>query len=516
MDFKAIKEYLFRNRTVGIAAVLLSVLVFYAPSYDLKLFADDYISWATVKSTLDQSWWRLITVYYNPEFYRPLDLLLIRANMELFGDSPFLYRWATIFGHMLAVLSVYWFVRRLRFDRATALLAAAYFGLGHANAMAALSNDAASQVYSTFCGTMAMGFAIRRYPDRPLLPWELLLSAAWLMGSLLWKDAGISFVPALALLLLWEWRKTPRRQRVRRVLAQAAPFVAVVGVYFLLRLNAGAAGPTFCGPGRYDLCLGVNVVKNLGLFLLGLITPVGSSIVVLRLQSPLFMTAWVVSLLAVAGIWLGGLYAHARQTPHHRERLVLLAALLFLVMLPDIFMNRVSELYVYKPNVVFATMIGVAAMALVRWLTARRQRVALVILVVMLAAIAFSNAKSIVHKTQRMRTGGLWAARLMGEIQAQLPTLPSHSIIVTNRDPGPAPFYSIYYMEGAYVLGGGKIFEFYYGEKIEEYRFYPWEQMDRALADLPGKKVILLYEQDHVWVTVSPKIETLLQQEPSD
>ena len=84
-----------------------------------------------------------------------------------------------------------------------------------------------------------------------------------------------------------------------------------------------------------------------------------------------------------------------------------------------------------------------------------------------------------------------------------MPELPSRNIIVCNREPGPAPFYSIYYMEGLYVLGGGKIFEFHYGEKISEYRFYPWDQLDRALAEIPGRKIILLYERDHVRLAVT-------------
>jgi hypothetical protein len=84
-----------------------------------------------------------------------------------------------------------------------------------------------------------------------------------------------------------------------------------------------------------------------------------------------------------------------------------------------------------------------------------------------------------------------------------LPTLPSRNIIVSNREPGPAPLYSIYYMEGIHVLGGAKIFQFYYGVKPETYRFYPFEQLDQAMRDLPGEKVVLLYRRDHVLAAVA-------------
>ncbi|MDP8224169.1 MAG: hypothetical protein P9L99_12475 [Candidatus Lernaella stagnicola] len=503
MNWRSVKTYLMQNRTVGITGVLLTVLALYGTSDDLMLFADDYISWATVKSSLDQPWWHLVTVFYNPEFYRPLDLLLIRADMAQLGDDPFLYRWATIVGHMLTVLSVYWFVRRLRFDRAVALLAGAFFALSHANAMAALSNDAASQVYSTFCGMMALGFALRRYPERPLLSWEALISAAWLFVALMWKDAGISYVPALAVLLIWELSRAAKRERVARAVTLAAPYVVVLTVYFLMRWHSGAGGPEICGPGRYGLCPGLNVPKNIMLFLLAMVTPVGSSIIVLRLNSAPFMTAWVASMVAVLVLLGGGVAIRYRRRVSDRAPLIVLLVLLFVVMTPDVFLNQVSELYAYKPNAIFAAIMGAAIVAWIRYLASRNRRVWLAILVAFLLVLAWSHGQSIVHKTQRIRTGGVWCAKLMNEIRAQLPELPTQRIIVSNRDPGPAPFYSIYYMEGAYVLGGGKIFEYYYGDKIEEYRFAEWAELDRVLGDLPGKKVILLYERDHVRVAVT-------------
>lgn len=497
-----VKRMLLQNRTVGILAVLATILALYGTSADLKLFADDYISWTAVKSTLDQPWWSLLSVFYNPEFYRPFDHLLIRANLEWLGGDPLLYRWATIIGHMLTVLAVYWLVRRFAFGRAAALIAAAFFGWSHANGMAALSNDSASQVYAVFCGTMALGFAWPKY-GRSLRFWEILISAAWLGGSLLWKDAGVSYVPAVALLWLIEVRRAPADRRLRDGVVVALPYVVVLALYFALRVNAGAMGPAWCGPGRYDICLGLNVPRNIGLFLLGLFTPVGSSIVMLRLKSHLFVALWAASVAVVGAFWAGGLAERYRAETGERGRLALFLALMFLVMLPDVLMNRVSELYLYKPNTLFAALLGLGVAALIRRWSVSGRRVLLVILTVLLVTLAWSNGKSVMHKVHRLRTGGLWAGILMHEIQAQMPTLPTDQIIATNREAGPAPLYSIYYMEGIFVLGGGKIFEYYYGVPIREYRFCEWEDLDRALAELPGKKIILVYSRDHVRVAVS-------------
>jgi len=506
MKIGSAKAFVLRNRTVGVLAVLLAVLALYGTTADLRLFADDYISWTTVKSSLDQPWWTLLTVFYNPEFYRPFDHLLIRCNIQWLGDDPFLYRWATIFGHMLTVLAVYWLTRRFGFTRAAAMIGATYFGWSHANAMAALSNDAASQVYTVFCGTLALGFAWRK-EGRPLRLWEIAASAGWLFGALMWKDAGVSYIPALGLLLLHELRLGPPERRLTRAAALAAPQVVVLALYFAMRLHSGASGPSWCGSGRYDLCFGTNIIENIGLFVLGLITPVGSSILVLRLGSTFFLACWAVSLLAMAVLWGSGLVVRFRADEAERKRLIILILLMFVVMLPDVLMNRVSELYLYKPNVFFAVLFGLSVYGLIGWWSAPRRRALLVGLVVLLVALAWVQGKSVEHKVQRMRTSGLWAARLMHEIQAQVPELPSRRIIATNRDPGPAPFYSIYYMEGIYVLGGGKIFEFYYGVPIEDYRYCDWEKLDETLRQVPGRKVILRYWRDHVRVEVADGAE---------
>lgn len=492
-------------RWQGPAYLLLAVsavLAIYLPSLDLLLFADDYIAWSKVLSTIKQPWWRLFGHNYNPEFYRPFEHLLIRFNVWLTGFNPIPYRVATILAHLLMVVAVYWFARRFRFGFRSAFAAALYFGLSHTNAMAVLSNDAANQIYSTLFGMIALGLLLRKEDDRPLGQPAAIAGALLLMGALLWKDSGISYVPALVFLIGDEVRRYGRGERLRALVRLCWPFAAVLIVYFALRFNAGVSGPGWGKAGRYDLWPGLNVIVNTMLFLLGLFTPVGSSVIVLRMNDAAFLTVWGASLLVTAAVFGIGAYWRWRNQEQGRRQVVLLLALMFAVMLPDVLMAKISELYVYKPNVFFAILLGAGLIGVFHILWDRKKPILFVALLIFSAVMIFSNCYSVQHKMHRLRDNGLLTERLVDEIKQQMPELASRKILAVNRSRGPAPLYSIYYMEGVYVLGGAKVFEYIYGQKLEEFRYYKFEELDRGLREIPGRKVIILFRRNHIHLAV--------------
>ncbi len=488
---------------VRLGLVLLTVAILYSASLDLRLFGDDFIAWSKVLFTLRQPWWRLFGAYYNPEFYRPFEHLLIRFNVWMMGTDPLLYRLATIGGHLLMVWGVFWFARRWRLSAPEAVGAALFFGLSQANGMAVLSNDAACLIYSTFCGTVAMGLLVRRYDDEPVAAWTGWHSAVWMFASLLWKDSGIGYAPALALLGAVEVWRAPRGGRLRRALALAVPFALVLAVYFALRTNAGATGIRFSPNGRYDIWFGLNVPVNIVLFLLGLLTPVGTSIIVLRTGDLVFLSICALAVLDTTALFVAGLRRLAEGTPARRNRVIMLLVLMFVVMTPDIFMNAVSELYLYKPNVLFATLFGPSLLALFVHAWRAGQRYVQWLLVAFLLLLVVSQAFSVTHKLSRLRDNGLRTQQIMNEIKSQMPVLASPQVIAVNRYPGPAPLYSIYYMEGVYVLGGTKALEFLYHQKLTDFRYYSFDKLEEGLARMPGRKVVILYLRDHVHVAVT-------------
>lgn len=497
-----------------LAVVLLAVSLLYGSGFDLKLYADDYIAWSKILDTMDQPWWRLFGINYNPEFYRPFEHLLIRLNVHACGTNPVLYRAATILGHLLMVVAVCWLAWRFRFGRAEVIAAGLVFGFSHANAMAAFSNDAACQIYTTLFGTLALGNLLRMRADQAVSTRQAAISALWLLGSLLWKDAGISYVPALACLLAVEVWRLPRSDRGAQLLRLLWPFLLVLLFYFALRWQADVSGPNIGREGRYDLWFGLNIPMNIGLFLLGMLSPVGSSILVLRMKDPFFLTVWAVSMLVTIGLLGLAYWQRSRAGRLEPGRLQMLVALMFAVMLPDVLMNKISELYVYQPNVFFAILFAAAMLGLYRSVLGRGRNVLLILLSLFMIVFMVSHSYSTVHKMARMRDNGLLAERLTNEIKTQMPDLPSRKVFAVNRRFGPAPLYSIYYMEGVYVLGGGKVFDYLYGEKLEEFRYYSFAELDQGLAEVPGKKVILLYDRGHIKVEIVDGAENPFTSKP--
>lgn len=492
-----------RRWRLRLGLVLAAVFVLYSTSFDLRLFADDYIAWTKVVNSMKQPWWTLFSAYYNPEFYRPFEHLLIRLNIWLIGADPLMYRVVTVIGHLLTVWSVFWLGRRWRLSHAESLCAALFFGLSHANTMAVASNDSASLVFSTLFGVVALGAVLRQRDDQ-MLPWrQAWFSALWLLGSLLWKDSAIGYVPALALILALEVFRLRPARRPLRALALAGPYVAVLVLYFGLRWHAHATAVHFGAVGRYGISFGPNVLANVCLFLLGLLTPVGSSIIALRHHDDLFLSMSAIAAIVTTVAFVLGLLQMWIDRADRRRNLVLLVALMFVLMAPDVLMNRISELYVYKVNAVFALLFGPALLALFRQAWKARRRLGLGFLALFLIALVVSDTFSVMHKLHRMRDNGLRAQRLMQEIKAQMPALASRKVIAVNRYPGPAPLYSIYYMEGVYVLGGVKALEFLYGAKIDDFRYYAFDKLEDGLAHMSGRKVVILYLRDHVYVVTT-------------
>jgi len=159
-------------------------------------------------------------------------------------------------------------------------------------------------------------------------------------------------------------------------------------------------------------------------------------------------------------------------------------------------------LYVYKPNVFFAILLGAGLVGVFHILWGRKKFILFTLLLIFSGVMIFSNGYSIQHKMHRLRDNGLLTKRLVGEIKRQMPELASRKILAVNRSPGPAPLYSIYYMEGVYVLGGGKVFEYLYGQKLEEFRYYKFEELDRGLQEIPGRKVVVLFRRNHIHLAV--------------
>ncbi len=474
-----------------LAAWLVVLFLLFVPSLRLKLFADDFHSWRTVTQLADRPIADLLLRTYNPEFYRPLEFALILLNVSTAGLDPIVYRLATVIGHLLTCMAILLLCVRLGFGRVAGTASAILFGIHQTNAMAVLSNDAASQVFMTLFGLLAL-CALLPAGGR-LAARHVVAACVFLALSLLWKDSGTGFVVAAMLLVIVDrWPVDGGRRALVAIVAMAVVFFA----YLWLRSRSGVIPPVFGYRTRYELWAGWNLLANPVMMLLSMITPVGSTIVLLRLRRVAFMAATAVSIAFVAAGLVIGLVYFYRRFPEHRRRLMLLAAIFVILFYPDALMVHVSELYTYKPNAIFCVFLGIGVLDVYHWAIERRRAVLSGLLAGLIVALFACHALSIKHKEWLMRNNAEVAELFLKTMRHEAPMIgPGTAVVLTNAHAGPAPNYSVFYMEGVHVLGGPQVLELVYGVKPRSYDVVDEARVDATCRARGGECLTIRYDR---------------------
>ncbi len=480
------------DRWLPILATWLVVLfLLFVPSLRLGLFADDFHSWRTVTQLADRPVADLLARTYNPEFYRPLEFALILLNVKTAGLDPVVYRLATVIGHLLTCMAILLLCVRLGFGRVAGTASAILFGIHQTNAMAVLSNDAASQVFTTLFGLLAL-CALLPAGGR-LAKRHVVAACAFLALALLWKDSGTSFVIAAIVLLMVD--RLPQDGR-RSVLLAVGAMVAILVGYLWLRSRSGVIPPVFGYRTRYELWAGWNLLANPAMMLLSMVTPVGSTIVLLRLRWLGFMGATAVSIACVASGLVIGLVYFYRRFPEHRRRLLLLAAVFVVLFYPDALMVHVSELYTYKPNAIFCVFLGIGVLDVYHWAIERRRTALSALMAGLIVALFACHALSIKHKEWLMRNNAEVAELFLKTMRHEVPAIgPDTAVVLANARAGPAPNYSVFYMEGVHVLGGPQVLELVYGVKPRSYDVVDESRMDPTCRARGGDCMTVYYDR---------------------
>lgn len=473
---------------LGFACLAISLLYF--NSMDLKLYADDFLTWNKAHSARNFS--ELVSTTFNPEFYRPLELSLVRFNLAVSGFNSAPYHLITLIGHLLTALVLYTLARRAQFPFATALVAMLIFGISNVNAMAILGNDTAGQVFGSLFGLLAISQIIGKND----IDWKsLALSSIFLFISLLWKDSSISFVAAALLIILWKW--IPQK-RYSDLLRNIAPILAVLTLYLILRHNAGAISPGMGHDGRYQIWFGLNIPKNIILIFGAMLTPLGTTVLLAHRSDSSLIAASIIIVIMVMASILYGTYISWKKTRAPLFHLGLWFVLLFIMIFPDCLINHISELYAYKPNALFSLLLASSFIAIY---TEVLDRGRLWRFLLMGSAICFlvCNVLSIKHKEQLMRINGIKATQMLREIKTQVPEVPQGTtVLVSNLDREPDLIYSVFFMHGVAVLGAGSFFEVLYGNKLAGYQNIPAKQLPKHLAELKKPTMLITYDMGRI------------------
>jgi tetratricopeptide (TPR) repeat protein len=313
--------------------------------------------------------WGQVAPNLKGNYYRPIFVLWLFLNYQLFGLNPMWWHLTTVLMHLGATAMVFFFTRKLLRDGDPALLAAALFGLHpvHIEAAAWVSGVTESLHAVLFLGTL-LGYMRARERRSPA--W-LAASLALYVVTMLSKETAL-VLPAFVLLYEWLYRPgqaattPPLGQRLRSALLFVSPYVLLSLLYIALRIHVlqGFSHPLTQVSFWVDL---LTFPSLLWFYVRLLVYPTGLSVLY---ETP-YVTGFdlryfLLPTLGVAAIACG-LWCWWRRT---RRQEVAFASLLLIIPLLPLFNLSIfqpgdiaHDRYLYLPSIGFCILVALAIQA---------------------------------------------------------------------------------------------------------------------------------------------------------
>jgi hypothetical protein len=479
---------------IAVAILCLVVFAVYLPGIDIPYFGDD-LGWVDTSTNALKHF-----VQVNADgWYRPLQASIYTVVQKNFGLTTVPIHILGFAIHALLCWLILKFMLELGYGWVSALLAAGFMALSQANAFALLSNDTLSQVAGTFFGCLSLWALVHGRADglnKSRIAFYALSVVSFAL-ALLSKETTASFLPILVCAMLFaEYRKENMGSWIKSVFLNAIPFVVVFLGYLMVRSAVGANSPSF-GSGGYNFDVGLNVPWNLLLDLFALAVPVSTvrafevfssgdtAAAVLIIASSLFFLS-----LVAYGLWL------------RRGDLKIAAAIIFLIgsAFPMVFMNHVSELYVYNSMPFFAVLVGIGLGTVLERCRRRyvKQTIAACFGLLLLSHVAAIREKAFLMDQNGQRASSLLAA--LGPYIAQVP--PRGALLLVNPESRELE-YAVYLMPGFKVLEFEEPFiKKTYGREDIELKIV--EEADPALRTVTPGTVILGLKGDTLSLLFKP------------
>jgi hypothetical protein len=447
---------LVRARTLWLFAILVASVALYYPGLRTGYFADDY-QWF-----FDPAPGSIFYYFTHPnpnaiDTYRPIQAAFMILVQRYSGLDTLAVHAAIVLLHSTLVCLLFIWLKKERFSSLQAFIASIFMLVTQANAMAVLSVDTLSQVLSTLTGCAGLLLLQKhlatvssgRANSRAGSGYYLLALLAFVV-ALLSKESGVSFM-VMALVLMTAAharRRSPVGLKfLRGALVAAVPYLLTLAVYFVIRTGIGVQGPG-AGDGRYGFHLGLNVPRNLAMFLFQAFLPASSvdAFTALSNRDLLTLAPILAGWLMVVGLIAWGLFRSGR-----RALTVALICLGVLGMFPMVLMNKVSELYVYNSMPFFAALIGIG---IGRALDVANRKLK-PILALFVAGVCFVHILAVREKALLMERNGRQATLLLACIQSNVDRIPIRGELVLVTPRASRPEYSVFEMSGFNVLDTG-------------------------------------------------------------
>jgi hypothetical protein len=333
---------------------------------------------------------------------------------------------------------------------ASSFIAAFYFAVSQAATFAVICNDTMSQMMGSFFGALTIWnlyLGMKQVRSGSSFPRShLILCLLTFFLSLTSKETSAGLcLGVFNLILVMEPKSEGNRIQFFKVAKRVLPFFLIGLLYVGMRFSAGATMPSYGSNSSYELHLGINILKNIGLFAFQSILPFSSAMLAHDLYDRnILALAGIVGVTAMLGTTL--LYGIWRS-PQRRLIFCILGFALFAVT-PAIFLNHVSEVYLYNALPYVAIAFGFA----IEYYWTQSARAVRISFSALLAVVFVANIVGAVQKTASLAEESSRSQVLMQQIYPIVSKLPNNGRLYLVNPVTHEFEYSVFAMKGFDVV----------------------------------------------------------------
>jgi hypothetical protein len=379
-------------------------------------------------------------------WYRPLQSMVLAFIQMLWGADTLPIRVVHFLLQASMGILIFRTLQYWKVSFASSLIATLYFAVSQASVYPVIANDMVSQMMGSLFGVLTLwniyrGMELQR-AGKKFPRGRLAISFLTFFLSLVSKETSAGLcLSVVALIYVMQRKHETLRKNITSFSTLVVPFFLLGLLYLVLRMSAGSSMPTYGGDNLYQIHFGINILKNFGLFLFQTILPFSSALV----AHGIYDRSWVLigSIAFVTGIlgiaWVYGIW----KSPRRRWILELLCFGL-LSLIPTIFLNHVSESYLY--NALPYSMVAFGFAVDYYWKEAARS---VKISFSALLVIAFAaNIAADVQKTSAMAEESSRSQVIMDQMYPIISKLPNNGRLYL-VNPATKEFeYSVFAMKG--------------------------------------------------------------------
>ncbi len=435
-------------QSIILLLVSISAIIAYSPSINGGYFCDDYqFKFHDIKIDLKS--------VFTPSHiyaYRPVEKLFLAIMQQNFPQSTWPIHTTLLLLHlMLSALLMVW-LRREGFTRSSSIIAFTVMVLSQANTYAVSSLDTFSQITSTLFGYSSIVFFLGFIRKESNIRYFLYAGSIILsLFAVFCKENAMFIVPILfALVLIFHLKhKSDYQSRLIPLLISLIPYLIICIVFMLIRKHLNLM-PAEIGPGKFNIGLGPNILKNFFMSLVQAIQPHSSVDLYLDIANNrwlnvavvLFTSAFLV-IITIRGIFISRL----------RNFSLVIIALLPLSMFPVILLNEINELYVYNMMPLVAILLGIGFEETYNHLNHRFLKKGLLCF---FSGFLIWNSVSVHSKCRLMKENGIKSEQIHRQIDPYYSQIPERgALILVNPNTSKKTEYSIFKRTGFRVVQFG-------------------------------------------------------------